>query len=307
MQPARPTAARLAAALVLLAPPAARAHHAITESAVTVAEPATYAAVEVEVGRFDTQGRTGTYVTVAPSLEIAWRGILSAGARVPLARVAPDGGPPETGLGDVELLLRGRLFATHHGGLILSAGLTAEAPTGDEARGLGGGHWDLGPFVSAASNPVSWLALFATVTEHVSVGGGAPPAGARAQAHYVAGMGRPRPAAAARDAAARARHANDGSHGAPYGPHSDHELSIDAGAAYLFGEAGYAAARATAVVLWEGGARLGPVTPAVEVGWLPAEALRLKLALAVPLAPRGVARRADWRITLGGSYRFALF
>lgn len=53
--------------------------------------------------------------------------------------------------GDLAVSGKVSLFQTPHGGQLVAAGLGAELPTGSKARGLGGGHVEMAPFVGISS------------------------------------------------------------------------------------------------------------------------------------------------------------
>jgi hypothetical protein len=130
---------------------AARAHHVVSDLGIAPVLPASVAGVSVGTASFDVAGMRGRWVTVTPQAEVQLGRHLSLLGTVPLARVDYQGGASHNGLGDVGLSAKLRLYASDHGGLLLSAGLGVELPTGDDGNGLGGGHAELAPFAVAAS------------------------------------------------------------------------------------------------------------------------------------------------------------
>lgn len=150
----------------------AAAHHVVSDSGIAWVEPVTVAEVTLEAATFD-QGawRVGSWQVMAASAQYAPLPWLSGSLRAPVAFVRYEDGRAALGLGDVEVGARVRLWETPHGGLIASAGLGAELPTGDEAVGLGGGHLELSPYVVASAQPLESLLLIGVASGRISLGG----------------------------------------------------------------------------------------------------------------------------------------
>lgn len=137
--------------LLVGTPRLAAAHHVISDYGIAPVEPRSFAGLSVELARFERAFDQGTFQLVTPSAELAWGGRFSASAELPLARVEWSGGTTACGLGDLELGVKMSLFASHHGGFLLTWGLGVELPTGDAVQGLGAGHVELAPFLAVAT------------------------------------------------------------------------------------------------------------------------------------------------------------
>lgn len=154
---------------------AARAHHVVSDLAIAPVLPASMAGVSVATASFDVAGMRGRWVTVTPQVEWSPGRYLSLLGTLPLAQVDYQGGGTHSGLGDVGLSAKLRLYASDHGGLALSAGLGLELPTGDDENGLGGGHPELTPFAVASSSlwhggGTDWI-LYALGSLRMALGG----------------------------------------------------------------------------------------------------------------------------------------
>jgi hypothetical protein len=137
---------------LLLFAPGARAHHVVSDLGIAPVLPATVVGVSVGSADFDVAGMRGRWVAVTPQAEVQLGRYLSLLGTLPLARIDYQEGGAHSGLGDVGLSGKLRLYASDHGGLLLSAGLGVELPTGDDENGLGGGHPELAPFAIASSS-----------------------------------------------------------------------------------------------------------------------------------------------------------
>ncbi|HEY0711370.1 MAG TPA: hypothetical protein VGF45_01755 [Polyangia bacterium] len=140
-----------ATALALATGTDARAHHVIAERGISGVMPSTVVAMDWTAATFDLPARRGQWQLVTPSFEWqVWRR-LSLFAALPFGRVAIDGTADRVGLGDLSVSAKATVFASDHGGLLVSAGLGLELPTGNADHGFGGGHLELTPFLAAAS------------------------------------------------------------------------------------------------------------------------------------------------------------
>jgi hypothetical protein len=160
---------------LLLVAPAARAHHVVSELGIAPVLPASLVGVSVGSADFDVAGMRGRWVAVTPQAEVQLGRYLSLLGTVPLARVDYQAGAAYSGLGDVGLSAKLRLYASDHGGLLLSAGLGMELPTGDDENGLGGGHPELAPFALGSSSlwhgaGLEWIA-YALGSLRMALGG----------------------------------------------------------------------------------------------------------------------------------------
>lgn len=126
--------------------PGALAHHVINDSGLMPVLPRSIIALDVGAATFDVSGFTGAWQTTALSAE--WRLLdrVSITGVFPYARVAADGRPAATGVGDVSLGVKLAVYSSPERRLVLVLGGGVELPTGDHVRGLGGGHVGLAPF-----------------------------------------------------------------------------------------------------------------------------------------------------------------
>lgn len=297
--------AAAAFALLLCATPRASACHTVSEYGSASVRPSTAAEVSVEYAEFNLGARSGSYVVVAPSLEWAPHSRLSLALRVPIARLTYRGSAmsssaqfsiglrqalaPSTrelvtssGLGDLGTSAKVALW--NNGRVSLSAGLGLELPTGDQAAGLGGGHFELSPFLSFSARLGARGTIYGVVTDRLAVGaasgqGAALHAGALVAKHVTAGE----PASL---------------HGSLLSPHSDHELVVRVGAAYLW-ERFYVSGGAEQIAVWSG--ENGGLVLRAEAGAVLGGGLRIALGYDAPVVG---AERYAWRGRLGVQWLF---
>lgn len=251
---------RLLALLAVLLPPTlASAHHVISDFGLNTVAPRTSVELSAEVTRFEAGGRDGTWVALAPRLELDVARRVSFFSRLPAAHIRFSDGEERSGVGDTEVGVKAQLVATQHGELIVSAGLGAELPTGDAARGLGGGHVELDPFlgVSSAHGGVlgGELVLSGLVAGRLSLASGHAHGG-EAPASILA-------------------------------PHRERELASRLQLSWVRGR-GYASLGAEVVTVLSGGDTLGPVTVLSEIGYRAGDHLRI--AVGIDAAAAGEAR-----------------
>lgn len=205
--------------------------------------PRTVASLDLAAATFDVGGRTGAWQSVTPSFEWGFRRRLSVFGALPLAHVAYDGGQSAWGIGDLALSAKVALYETPHGGFLLSAGLGAELPTGDD-DGLGGGHVEVSPFVAASTvlheGTAATLIAYALTSFRWSVGDGGH--------HHAAGI---------------QSHAD--LHGSVLAPHGERELFGRLMGAAVLGSFYLAAGAEGAAVVH--GAGVGQLAPRAELGW----------------------------------------
>jgi hypothetical protein len=196
--------------LALLVPTSSGAHHVVSEAGVAWVEPNSRAEVSMESASFDHgEDWRGRYLRLSMSGEVRLHERFSVGARMPWALVGFDDGRGVLGTGDAEINGRALLFSSMHGGLILSAGLGAELPTGVIEDGLGAGHLELAPFVVASSQPWRNLIFTLLVVDALS----------------------PREL---REDDAEAQTNVGGPHGAVISPHAAHQLTTRLTASWVF-------------------------------------------------------------------------
>ncbi len=257
--------------LLLAVPFAARAHHAVTDFGIARVEPSTRVTIETLAAGFELAERSGNWQALVLSGEVTAFTWLSVSARAPFARVSV-GDTTHVGLADAEVAARARLYTTEHGGLILSAGLGVELPTGNSDHGLGGGHVELAPFVSGSAAPLEELVLFAAVAPLVSLGAHADEHDHPTAKPHIEGTA-------------------TGLRGSVLAPHNPRELAVNAGAAYLVGPAFVSAGLGLAAPL--GDHELSTfVSSRLEIGVRVASGLRLLAGAELPVAGD---RRFDWK------------
>jgi len=237
-----------------LLPRAAGAHHVVTEHGIASIMPQTVASLDFYAVTFDAGGRKGRWEALTPSFEWHAFGPLSLFASLPIAHVRPDGGDSASGIGDLSLSAKVSFFETPHGGLLASAGLGVELPTGDKDDGLGSGHVGLAPFLGASSAFLSLgnvdLVAYGLTSLRASLGEGG---------HHHA------------DAANAHAHPQ----GSVLAPHAEREVYGRAMLAAVFASVYLAGgAEGTAVLQGQG---QGHVGARGEIGWKTTEALRLFL------------------------------
>jgi hypothetical protein len=244
-------AALLAAAPLLLAPGGAAAHHVVSELGIAPVLPRSTAGVDASAANFDLEGQRGSWQALTVALEWSLGRRLSFFGALPFARLAVDGSDPAVGIGDAAVSAKLALYASEHGGLLLSAGLGAELPTGNHHNGLGGGHVELVPFV-AASSALGHLGRLELVT-------------------FV--IVSPRFSLASHDDGGGGAAAMGEVHGSLLAPHGDREVFGRALAALAYG-AGYAGAGAEGATVLEGSGS-GYLALRGEAGYLLGASLRL--------------------------------
>jgi len=283
----------LFSALAVLWPATGAAHHVVSQYGIAPAEPVTRASLQLEPRQFDfgDEGPSGTAFIATPRIQYAPTSWLSGIVRLPVAHVNYDAQDSATGIGDLSLGLQGRLYATEHGKLILSAGLGAELPTGDPGNGLGGGHTELNPYLVASSEVVDDVVLFGSVTQQFSLEGGDSGGGTGAghthdhggDTHHHGGSS-----------------GGSGVHGAVIAPHEDVETRPMLGAAYVF-EPVYVSARTEAVLAWSRDSLFGPMEASAEVGWRPSSSVQMAIGVDAPFVGPD---RYSWKADLSAAWTF---
>jgi hypothetical protein len=249
---------------------AAQAHHVVSDYGIAAVEPRTFFGAGFEWGAFDHGGVEGSWQLAAAQAEFAPLSWLSFAARVPVARVEADG-HVSYGLADADVVAKVRLHETDHG-LIVSGGLGAELPTGDPHEGLGGGHFELNPFLVASTTVgADRFVLVGMVQEVTSIQKGD-------HDHHAEG-------------------APKGLHGAPFALHADHELRARATGAAVFGPA-WAALTAEPILPWTG------PPPTVEFGADGGVKLGLANVAAGFTVPVAGEPRTSWRGRFSVTFAF---
>lgn len=149
----------------------AAAHHVVSEAGIAWVEPLDVIQLEVESARFELDDNfgQGRWWSTSLMMEYAIWQRFSLMARAPLVSVAFDDGRRATGLGDMDVSLKGLLWADKHGLFIVSSGVGVELPTGSVSAALGSGHVEISPYLTLSSNPKPWLVLNSLVQHRSSI------------------------------------------------------------------------------------------------------------------------------------------
>lgn len=247
----------------------AAGHHVVSESGIAWVEPVSVFQVDVQTARFELgPSWRGQWSTLTPSLEWQLHERFSLMGRLPLAMISLDDGRAVAGVADAEVAAKALLWASAHGGLILSAGLGLELPTGSAQDALGAGHVELSPFIALSTQPWSRLILNTLVSERISLEGDAPSSAAHT--------------------------------GSPLSVHAPHELLLRQSVAWLQGPV-YAMASVDKIFVWSADEPEGPLSARAELGFAQPGAWRASLAASTPLA--GQARQ-QWSSTLSLAWMF---
>ncbi len=240
-------------------PTVAATHHVVSESGIAWVEPVTVVEVEAEGRDFSVGEQRGVALVVAPSAQWQLHERLALTMRLPMAFVRFEDGRKAAGSGDVELGARVALYASAHGGLIVSAGVALEAPTGSARDALGGGHWALAPYMTASAQlSTSWLIYGVTSYGHALPWG-------------------------VDEDALRGREDDRAVHGAPFAPHASRELMGRLMAAYVHHERLYGAFGAQwELPVWP--YARGPLVGRAELGVVLRPGVRLALGADTTLA-----------------------
>ena len=238
----------------------AHAHHVVGELGVAPVLPQTVLSLEVGGASFDVGHTRGAWESLTPQVEWNLARRFSLFAALPVARVTIDGAASAMGAGDLSVSGKVLLFETPHGGLLLSAGLGIELPTGSASRHLGSGHAELTPFALlssalASAGPVELL-LHGQLAPRITLGGSTHAGGGHDHSH---------------------------AHGSLLAPHADRELAGRMMLAVAAPMAGiYFAAGASAAIPSDGSNPF--VAPALETGLALERGLRLSLAAETAVA-----------------------
>lgn len=183
-----------------------------------------------------------------------------------------EDGRASLGLGDIETTAQFKLVATPHGGIVSSAGLSVEWPTGAQEDQLGGGHIEVAPFVIVSSQLTTHLILTSVASLRYSTSPDKPP----------------------QDPTLRA------AHGHVISPHTAHETTLRADLAYVQAQRYYISV-GTEWVHMMNAPQSDPITARIEGGWLYSPSVRVALGADVHI--RGEARSAG-QLRLNMAYMF---
>lgn len=264
---------------ITLSSAATRAHHVVSDSGIAWVEPLTVVEVDARSASFDFGERwRGRWLKLTPSVEAALGRRFSLGLRAPIAVIQFDDGRGVLGLGDVEASAKALLYSSEHGGLIVSAGLGTELPTGVVEDALGSGHVELTPYITASTQPSArWI---------------------------ISGLASDRfaPALFSDEEEREYTEPEDiGPHGSVLSPHSNHELFLRATVTHLFGANLYWTAGVDHIWVYSQHQR-GESIARTELGWARAREWRVSLGADAPF--RGTRRsgpsvRLSWARMFG--------
>ncbi len=151
----------------------AYAHHPVSEAGASRVEPSTHFETQFETASFDFGGReVGSWQVLSLRAEYSLVPRLSVSANVPFALLNFSDGRAAMGLSDIELAMNGLVYASPHGGAIISSGLGVALPTGVAADGLSAGHYEGSAFVMLSSQVSIKLNLYANGTYKHALGDG---------------------------------------------------------------------------------------------------------------------------------------
>ncbi len=273
--PVTPTRAAFLAvlgALAALAAPAS-AHHAISDQGIAWVEPVSVIELDYTTAGLDHHGSTELFHAVGLLAEYAPLPWLSGYIRAPFAVRHGMEGQAVYGVGDIDLAMKGRLFETNHGEIILSAGLGVRLPAGSPDDELGTGYLAVLPFVAASSSPTTDLIFYTAI-------------GATVQAAWLR---EPAPAQTANDGHSHSHddeHSHDDTATTTDDSHLNvarHELLWTLDVAYLF-EPMYASVGLSSTFAIDGSGVSGPFAARATVGVVLSEMVRLSLTGEVPFA-----------------------
>lgn len=235
---------------LLLYPTKAFAHHVVSETGIAWAEPVNVIELDTQAASFDLgPQRRGRWQTVALRMQMASLSWFSLALRVPFSAIQFEDGRQALGLGDIETGLQFRMFASPHGGLITSAGVGMELPTGVEEDQLGSGHVELTPYIIASTQPLDHLILTSVISYRTAITGD------------TQHQGGPRAAT-----------------GSVLAPHSPKEFSARLDMAWVEEQRWYVSAGVEAILMIAQ-QQQNPIHGRLEVGWLPNSRWRLALGL----------------------------
>lgn len=238
----------------------ATAHHVVSGYGIAWIEPVSYLELDLQAGFYDHGSTRGAWQLAALRAEHAFHPRLSAYVRAPFGRIDPRDDAPTVGIGDVEVGLRGTIYGSEDGKVVLSGGFGFEMPTGNPGRRFGNGHFELTPFLTLSVAPLRRLAFFSLVSYRTSFGN---------------------PWRERHDPATEVVWDEDGvprfvphTHGAVFDPHSKREMFARVGVAYVFDRA-YLSAGVDQVIVFDDSAPRGPTVVRGEIGYLPIPRLRI--------------------------------
>lgn len=271
------TALTTISALTMTTTPA-QAHHVVSDSGIAWVEPLTVVEVDARSASFDFGERwRGRWLKLTPSVEAAFNERFSLGLRAPIAVIQFDDGRGVLGLGDLEASAKVLLYGSEHGGLIVSAGLGTELPTGVVEDALGSGHVELTPYITASTQPSSRWIISALASDRF-----APSIFAEEELEYT-------------------EPEDIGPHGSVLSPHSDHELFLRGTVTHLFNANLYLTAGVDHIWVYSKNLQ-GESVARAELGWARAREWRVSLGADTPLRGTnrsGTSVRLSWARMFG--------
>ena len=144
------------------------ADHGLHDTGLAPAQTNSLLQLQQSLGSFEIDGEAGHWNRSYLQGEYTVTKYLSTMVGVPWVSVRREGGSSVVGLGDLSLALRGQLYSSQDTRVLFA--LNGELPTGDDHRGLGGGHYEVAPMVILAQRLTQRLMLTASVTHGFGFG-----------------------------------------------------------------------------------------------------------------------------------------
>ena len=261
------------AAFIIFNIPSATAHHPTSGFALSSAAPQQLLELENSWARYpsalDPAG-AGRWQQVRLRVEQILGERASVALSLPYASLE-SATQSTSGLGDIEISGKLSLWQAAESIDHLSVGLGLELPTGDAHSGVGGGHMELGPFISYQTQLHSRWVAFGRVNALLLL-----------DAHHH-------------------HHGDEGlSAGSLIAPHEDREAQLSLG--LVFNERSwYLSGALESGLLFPDKFELGPQIVNAEIGFRPSQILRFALSYLHPFAGQ---QRIDGQLRLGVSYWF---
>jgi hypothetical protein len=264
----------------LAASRSAHAHHAGPSSSGGLGA-RTRVGFELETGSFTLDLDGGYWLTACVGAEVALGRRVALTTRLPATFLTRDQGGEAFGLGDADLGVRVLLFEADD--FSLASGLAVEFPIGDRESGIGAGHFELSPYVAAASS-IDAFSFRASLAYRGSIGVHSHGDDAGAHSHGD-------------DAVAH-------SHGATaeyaLGYHADHEIVASVSGTYTFDVVYLTVGTDVAVALVHS-ERWGMVRAKADVGFVVDDTWRFNAGVDVPIDPPS---GPNWSARVGTDWLF---
>jgi hypothetical protein len=249
----------------------AHAHHAGPSSSGGLGA-RTRVGFELETGSFTLDLDGGYWLTACVGAEVALGRRVALTTRLPATFLTRDQGGDAFGPGDADLGVRVLLFEADD--FSLASGLAVEFPIGDRESGIGAGHFELSPYVTAAQS-IDAVSLRTSLAYRGSIGlsshGGDDGAHAHAEtAQYALGY------------------------------HASHEIVVSLSATYTFDIVYFTLGSDVAVALVHS-ERWGIVRAKADVGCVVDDTWRFNAGVEAPFDPPS---GPNWSARVGADWLF---